>query len=86
MGTGRIAEQPPLETTLAPVLRGCDPAGFERRHQGDGAVRSDPEEHAEAVQEYVDAGFDHVVIHHIGSNQAKIVEYYEEAVFLYIED
>lgn len=41
---------------------------------------SDPEAHIEGIREYVDAGFDHVAVHNIGSNQAEFVEFYEEEV------
>ncbi|ELY93830.1 G6PDH family F420-dependent oxidoreductase [Natrialba hulunbeirensis JCM 10989] len=40
----------------------------------------DPDAHIETIQEYVDAGFDHIAIHQIGSNQAEFIEFYEEAV------
>lgn len=41
---------------------------------------SDPDEHIEAIQEYIDAGFDHVTIHQIGPNQAEFMEFYEDEV------
>ncbi|WP_265108030.1 TIGR03557 family F420-dependent LLM class oxidoreductase [Halosolutus halophilus] len=40
----------------------------------------DPDEHVETIEEYVDAGYDHVVVHQIGSNQAAFVDFYEESV------
>ncbi|OIB55832.1 TIGR03557 family F420-dependent LLM class oxidoreductase [Natrialba sp. SSL1] len=40
----------------------------------------DPDAHIETIQEYVDAGFDHIAIHQIGSNQADFIEFYEEEV------
>ena len=40
----------------------------------------DPDEHIETIREYVDAGFDHVVVHNVGSNQAEFVDFYEEQV------
>ncbi|WP_323173934.1 TIGR03557 family F420-dependent LLM class oxidoreductase [Natrialba sp. PRR66] len=45
----------------------------------------DPEAHISAIQEYVDAGFDHVTIHQIGPNQAEFVEFYENEVIPAIE-
>ncbi|ADD04726.1 putative F420-dependent oxidoreductase [Natrialba magadii ATCC 43099] len=45
----------------------------------------DPDAHIETIQEYVDAGFDHITIHQIGSNQAEFVEFYEEEVIPEIE-
>ncbi|WP_049927164.1 TIGR03557 family F420-dependent LLM class oxidoreductase [Halopiger goleimassiliensis] len=45
----------------------------------------DPDEHVETIREYVDAGFDHVVVHQIGSNQAEFVEFYENEVLPAIE-
>ncbi|WP_436344633.1 TIGR03557 family F420-dependent LLM class oxidoreductase [Natronorubrum sp. FCH18a] len=41
---------------------------------------ADPDEHVEAIQEFVDAGFDRVTVHQIGSNQAEFVEFYDETV------
>ncbi|MXV62693.1 TIGR03557 family F420-dependent LLM class oxidoreductase [Natronorubrum sp. JWXQ-INN-674] len=41
---------------------------------------SDPEAHIEAIEQYIDAGFDHVTIHQIGSNQDEFVEFYESEV------
>lgn len=40
----------------------------------------DPDEHVETVQQFVDAGFDHVTVHQIGSNQADFLEFYEDEV------
>ncbi|SDQ88260.1 TIGR03557 family F420-dependent LLM class oxidoreductase [Natronobacterium texcoconense] len=40
----------------------------------------DPDEHIEAIQEYVDAGFDMVAIHQVGDRQAEFLEFYEEEV------
>ncbi|WP_222918574.1 TIGR03557 family F420-dependent LLM class oxidoreductase [Natrinema sp. SYSU A 869] len=40
----------------------------------------DPDDHVAAIEEYVDAGYDRVVVHQIGSNQAEFVEFYEENV------
>ncbi|ELY98236.1 G6PDH family F420-dependent oxidoreductase [Natrialba chahannaoensis JCM 10990] len=39
-----------------------------------------PDAHIETIQEYVDAGFDHITIHQIGSNQTEFIEFYEEEV------
>jgi G6PDH family F420-dependent oxidoreductase len=36
----------------------------------------DLDRHAEAIQEYVDAGFDHVYVHQIGPDQAGFIEAY----------
>ncbi|WP_226479532.1 TIGR03557 family F420-dependent LLM class oxidoreductase [Natrinema amylolyticum] len=40
----------------------------------------DADDHVAAIEEYVDAGYDRVVVHQIGSNQAEFVELYEESV------
>lgn len=41
----------------------------------------DPSKHLKAIQEYVDAGFDHVSIHQIGPNQEPFMEFYAREIF-----
>jgi G6PDH family F420-dependent oxidoreductase len=40
----------------------------------------DPERHRAAIQEYVDAGYDHVYVHQIGPDQEGFLEFYEREV------
>jgi G6PDH family F420-dependent oxidoreductase len=40
----------------------------------------DPDRHREAIQEYIDAGYDHVYIHQIGPDQEGFIEFYEREV------
>ncbi len=40
----------------------------------------DPERHRAAIQEYVDAGYDHVYVHQIGPEQDGFFEFYEREV------
>jgi G6PDH family F420-dependent oxidoreductase len=40
----------------------------------------DPERHRAAIQEYVDAGYDHVYVHQIGPDQEGFFEFYEREV------
>jgi coenzyme F420-dependent glucose-6-phosphate dehydrogenase len=40
----------------------------------------DPERHRAAIQEYVDAGYDHVYVHQIGPDQGGFFEFYEREV------
>jgi coenzyme F420-dependent glucose-6-phosphate dehydrogenase len=40
----------------------------------------DPERHRAAIQEYVDAGYDHVYVHQIGDDQDGFFEFYEREV------
>jgi len=40
----------------------------------------DPERHREAIQEYVDAGYDHVYVHQVGPDQGGFFEFYEREV------
>ena len=40
----------------------------------------DPEEHVAEIQDYIDAGYDHVYVHQIGPNQEEFMEFYEEQV------
>jgi len=40
----------------------------------------DPERHRTAIQEYVDAGYDHVYIHQVGPEQEGFLDFYEREV------
>jgi G6PDH family F420-dependent oxidoreductase len=40
----------------------------------------DPEEHVEAIQELIDAGYDHVCVHQVGPDQEGFFEFYDEEV------
>jgi G6PDH family F420-dependent oxidoreductase len=40
----------------------------------------DPERHRAAIQEYVDAGYDHVYVHQIGPDQGSFFDFYEREV------
>jgi G6PDH family F420-dependent oxidoreductase len=40
----------------------------------------DPERHRAAIQEYVDAGYDHVYVHQIGPDQEGFLKFYEREV------
>ncbi|HEX3242884.1 MAG TPA: TIGR03557 family F420-dependent LLM class oxidoreductase [Solirubrobacterales bacterium] len=40
----------------------------------------DPDRHRSAIQEYVDAGYDHVYVHQIGHDQDGFFEFYEREV------
>ena len=41
---------------------------------------SDPDDHVENIEEYVDAGFDHVYVHQVGPNQEEFLDVYEHEV------
>ena len=40
----------------------------------------DPEAHRAAIQEYVDAGFDHVYIHQVGPDQEGFLDFYDREI------
>ena len=40
----------------------------------------DPERHRTAIQEYVDAGYDHVYVHQVGPDQDGFFDFYEREV------
>jgi coenzyme F420-dependent glucose-6-phosphate dehydrogenase len=40
----------------------------------------DPEKHRAAIQEYVDAGYDHVYVHQVGDDQEGFFEFYEREI------
>lgn len=48
--------------------------------EGDVLTDPDPEAHVEEIQQFVDAGYDHVVVHQIGPDQESFFECYEEHV------
>jgi coenzyme F420-dependent glucose-6-phosphate dehydrogenase len=41
----------------------------------------DPNRHLQAIQKYVDAGFDHISIHQIGPNQEGFMDFYAREIF-----
>jgi coenzyme F420-dependent glucose-6-phosphate dehydrogenase len=41
----------------------------------------DPEKHLKAIQEYIDAGYDHICVHQIGPKQEDFMEFYEREIF-----
>ena len=40
----------------------------------------DPERHRAAIQEYIDAGYDHVYVHQVGPDQDGFFDFYEREV------
>ncbi len=46
---------------------------------------NDLDEHAAAVQDVLDAGFDHVAVHQVGPDQESFFRLYEEEVLLRLE-
>ena len=44
------------------------------------ACGPDPAVHLAKIQEYVDAGFDHVYVHQVGPDQRGFMEFYERSV------
>ncbi|RIK36018.1 MAG: LLM class F420-dependent oxidoreductase [Chloroflexi bacterium] len=45
----------------------------------------DPQKHIEALQKYIDAGFDHVYIHQVGHDQAGFFDFYAREVLPHFE-
>jgi coenzyme F420-dependent glucose-6-phosphate dehydrogenase len=41
---------------------------------------SDPQKHIEAIQEFIDAGFDHVYVHQVGLEQEPFFDFYRRSV------
>jgi G6PDH family F420-dependent oxidoreductase len=53
-------------------------AGLDTRDIAESIVCGpDPERHRAAIQEYVDAGYDHVYVHQIGPDQESFFDFYE---------
>ena len=46
----------------------------------------DPERHRAAIQEYVDAGYERVYVHQIGSDQAGFFDFYEREILPHFDD
>lgn len=44
----------------------------------------DPQTHIDNIDEFVDAGYDHVYVHQVGPNQEDFFEFYEEEVVPYV--
>ncbi|MEN6292569.1 MAG: hypothetical protein ABFD07_11220 [Methanobacterium sp.] len=41
---------------------------------------SDPQDHIDEIKSYVDAGFDHVCIQHVGTYQSYFIEFCEREI------
>ena len=50
------------------------------------ACGPDPAVHLAKIQEYVDAGFDHVYIHQVGPDQRGFIEFYERSAAARVEE
>jgi G6PDH family F420-dependent oxidoreductase len=46
----------------------------------------DPERHRAAIQEYVDAGYDHVYIHQVGDDQDGFLDFYKREILPHFAD
>lgn len=46
---------------------------------------NDPQKHLDAIQKYIDAGFDHVYIHQIGPDQQGFFKFYQEKILPALE-
>lgn len=46
----------------------------------------DPDRHAAAIEEFLDAGYDHVYVHQIGPDQEGCIRFYEREVLPRLED
>jgi len=44
------------------------------------AARPQPKWHLEALQEYADAGYDHVCVHRVGPDQAGFMQFYKTEI------
>lgn len=51
----------------------------------DMALGPDPRAHIEAIQRYIDAGFDHVYIHQIGADQEGFFDFYRREILPHFE-
>ncbi len=40
----------------------------------------DPERHRQAIQEYIDAGYDHVYVHQVGPDQEGFFQFYRQEI------
>ncbi len=40
----------------------------------------DPQRHLQAIQKYIDAGFDHIYIHQVGPNQEGFIQFYQREI------
>jgi coenzyme F420-dependent glucose-6-phosphate dehydrogenase len=40
----------------------------------------DPQRHVEAIEEYADAGYDHVYVHQVGADQEGFFDFYADEV------
>ncbi|GAD51803.1 F420-dependent glucose-6-phosphate dehydrogenase [Halarchaeum acidiphilum MH1-52-1] len=79
--TGELAG--PLSSELptpAHFEHACEDVTREDVREGHTLTDPDPDAHIAALQEFVDAGYDHVYVHNVGPNQEAFFDFYEEDV------
>lgn len=83
-------ERWPIQAMAAPLAWELPmPAHFEAVAElvtGDAMAESmvcgpDPKRHLEAIEEYADAGYDHVCVHQVGPDQAGFMHFYKTEIF-----
>jgi len=59
----------------------CQLVGKDDVRESDSIVTDpDPQAHVESIEEFVDAGYDHVYIHQVGPKQEQTLQFYEDEI------
>lgn len=66
----------PLPTHFEKTIELIEPSKITE----DGILGPEPQRHIDAINKFVDAGFDHVYVHHIGPKQEPFFRFYTEKV------
>lgn len=78
---GAAGQELSIPEHFEPIGRAMPDEAFERSF----VLGDDPDDHAAALQEVLDAGFDHVAVHQVGPDQERFFRLYEEEVLPRVE-
>ncbi len=74
---GELSSQLPTPTHFE---QACQMVTREDIAEGSIVTDPDPETHIENLEQFADAGYDHVYVHQIGPDQESLFRFYEEEV------
>jgi coenzyme F420-dependent glucose-6-phosphate dehydrogenase len=73
---GQIGQELPLPSHFEEAATMVDEADVARSV----VCGPDPERHVEAIEKFVEAGFDHVYVHQVGPDQDSFIEFYAQEI------
>ena len=73
---GQLGQELPTPTHFEEATEAISEEDIEEAY----LCSSDPDDHVEYLQEYLDAGYDHVYVHQVGPNQKEFLDVYEQEI------